>query len=343
MRIILVGFGVVGQSVAQVLLEKTGYLRKNYGVSPRVVAIVDSKGCAINPKGLDLAKALTAKETHGSVSSMPNYGVSGMTATEVIENIDAEIMVEMTPTNVETGEPGLTNIKSALKSGKHVVTSNKGPLALALPSLNELAIYNRVQLRFGGSVGAGTPILEFAKKCLLGNEILSVQGILNGTTNFILTAMTDRKIEFSEALKEARRYGYAETDPSNDIKGIDTACKLVIIANWVMEMPVTLSDVEIEGIENVTINDISRAMSKRCTIKLIGEINGKLSVAPKMIDWEHPLSGIRGVLNAITFRTSLAGDQTVIGMGAGGKVTSSAILSDIIDIAQTVRRVGDLV
>jgi homoserine dehydrogenase len=153
--------------------------------------------------------------------------------------------------------------------------------------------------------------------------------------------MADRKIDFSAALKEAQDLGYAETDPSNDIKGIDTASKLVIIANWVMGMPVTLSDVDIKGIEDVTVNDIEEARTKRCSIKLIGEINEKLSVAPRRIDWEHPLSGIRGALNAITFQTSLAGEQTVIGMGAGGKVTSSAILSDIIDIAQTIRRKGD--
>ncbi len=341
MRIILVGFGVVGKSIVQVLLENTSLLIRNYGVSPKVVAIVDSQGCALNPRGIDLKQALTVKENLGSISRMPKFGSPKMTSAEVVENTDAEIMIDTTPTNTQTGEPGLTNIKTALRTGKHVVTSNKGPLALALPSLTELALYNRVQLRFGGSVGAGTPILEFAKKCLLGNEILSAQGILNGTTNFILTSMTDRKIAFSDALKEAQERGYAETDPSNDIKGIDTACKLVIIANWVMGMPVTLPDVDIEGIENVTIDDISKAANKRCTIKLIGEINEGLRVTPRMIEWEHPLSGIRGALNAITFQTSLAGEQTVIGLGAGGRVTSSAILADIIDIAQIIRRKGD--
>jgi len=341
MRIILVGFGVVGKSIAQILLEKTSFFVKNYGVSPKIVAVVDSQGSTLNPRGIDLGQALSVKEASGSISHIPRFGIPGMTSAEVIENTDAEILVEVTPTNTETGEPGLTNIKTALRTGKHVVTSNKGPLALALPSLTELALYNRVQLRFGGSVGAGTPILEFAKKCLLGNEILSAQGILNGTTNFILTSMTDRKIAFHEALKEAQELGYAETDPSSDIRGIDTACKLVIIANWVMGMPVTLPDVDIEGIENVTLDDFSKASSKQCTIKLIGEINEGLSVIPKMIKWDTPLSGIRGALNAITFQTSLAGEQTVIGLGAGGRVTSSAILADIVDIAQTIRRKGD--
>lgn len=341
MRIILVGFGVVGKSIAEVILEKTKLLVKNYGISPKVVSIIDSQGCAMDPRGLDLKQALVVKKNLGTISRMPDLGIPKMTATEVIEKTDAEIMIDVVPTNIKTGEPGLTHIKTALRTGKHVVTANKGPLALALPSLTELAIYNRVQLRFGGAVGAGTPILEFAKKCLLGSEILSARGILNGTTNFILTAMADRKIDFSIALKEAQDLGYAETDPSNDVKGIDTASKLVIIANWVMGIPVTLSDVDIEGIEDVTVNDIEEAITERCNIKLIGEINENLSVAPRRIDWEHPLSGIRGALNAITFQTSLAGEQTVIGMGAGGKVTSSAILSDIIDIAQTIRREGD--
>ncbi|UCD73037.1 MAG: homoserine dehydrogenase, partial [Candidatus Bathyarchaeota archaeon] len=176
MRIILVGFGVVGRSIAEVILEKTNLLVKNYGISPKVVAIVDSQGCALDPRGLDLKQALVVKKDSGSISHMPDIGIPRMTATEVIENTDSEIMIDVVPTNTKTGEPGLTHIKTALRTGKHVVTANKGPLALALPSLTELAFYNRVQLRFGGAVGAGTPILEFAKKCLLGSEILSAKG-----------------------------------------------------------------------------------------------------------------------------------------------------------------------
>jgi homoserine dehydrogenase len=335
MRIILIGCGVVGQSFARLLIRREAELVRNYGFHPRVVAMVDRGGAAINPRGLNLEKMLALKGKEGTVAASRKYGRLDMSALEVMESVEAEVMVEATPTNIKDGEPGISHIKTAFKTGKHVVTTNKGPLALALPALTELADYNKVHLRFSGTVGAGTPVLELAKKCLLGDRIVSIRGILNGTTNYILTEMDEKHIAFPQALGKAQKLGYAETDPSMDIDGIDAACKLVILANWIMNKKVTLKDASIQGIRNVTLQDLEEAAKRNCTIKLIGSISDNLEIKPTEISRHNPLS-VGGVLNAVTFVSEFAGEETIIGRGAGGMETASAILRDLLDIRQNL-------
>jgi homoserine dehydrogenase len=255
-----------------------------------------------------------------------------MAALDVIESVEAEVVVEVTPVNIKNAEPALSHITKAFKTGKHVVTTNKGPLALAMPALTELADYNNVCFRFSGTVGGGTPILEFAKRCLAGDRILAMRGILNGTTNYILTEMSQSRITFQEALANAQKLGYAETEPSMDIDGFDAACKVVILANWIMNKKITLRDVDIAGIRNVSLQELDEASKRGNTIKLIGSIDDhKPSVKPTEIPRNNPLC-VSGVLNAITFFTEYAGEQTLIGKGAGGTETASAVLRDLLDI-----------
>ncbi len=335
MRMILVGCGVVGQSFARMLITREIELVRDYGFHPKVVAIVDSGGAAINSKGLDLKKMISLKTERGCVAANPEYGRLFMPPLDVIESVEAEILVETTPTNIKDAEPGLSHIKAAFRTGKHVVTTNKGPLALALPILTELAEYNKVYLRFSGTVGAGTPILNFAKNSLSGDRIVSIRGILNGTTNYILTEMDEKHVSFEQALQNAQKLGYAEADPSMDIDGLDAACKLVIMANWIMNKKVTLKDVRVEGIRKVTVTDLKKAFKKNCAVKLIGSVEGKLRVEPTEISRHHPLF-VGGVLNAVTFVSEFAGEQTIIGRGAGGMETASAILRDLLDIKQSL-------
>ncbi len=335
MRIILIGYGVVGQSLTRIFTQRETELIKNYGFHPRVVAIADRGGATVNPKGLDLEKTLALKAEKGTVALHHEHGHPNMGALSVIENVDAEAIVEATPTNIKDGEPGLSHIKAALKTGKHVVTTNKGPLALALPALTELADYNKVYLRFSGTVGGGTPVLDLAKRCLMGDRILSIRGILNGTTNYILTQMDEKHITFQKALNNAQKLGYAETDPSMDIDGIDPACKLVIMANWIMNKRVTLKNVSIQGIRNISLQDLEKAAKKDCAIKLIGSINENLKVAPTEISKHDPLC-VGGVLNAVTFVSEFAGEETIIGRGAGGMETASAILRDLLEIKKSL-------
>jgi homoserine dehydrogenase len=330
-RIVLIGYGVVGQSLTSILLRRHEETVRDYGFNPKIVAIVDRGGAAINAKGLDLERMLTLKKQKGTLSADPEFGHPKMSPLEAIENVEAEVVVEATPTNVKNGEPGLSHIKTAFRTGKHVVTTNKGPLALAFPTLTELANYNKVYLRFSGTVGGGTPVLELAKKCLAGDKILAIRGILNGTTNYILTEMAEKHITFQQALDSAQKLGYAETDPSMDIDGLDAACKVVIMANWIMNKKLTLKDADVEGIRGVTLEALEKAAKRGNTIKLLGSIDGNARVALTEVSRHDPLC-VGGVLNAVTFVSEFAGEETIIGRGAGGPETASAILRDLLDI-----------
>jgi homoserine dehydrogenase len=313
------------------LLRRRAETVKDYGFNPKIVAIADRGGVAINPKGLNLERMLALKKQKGTVATDAEFGHPQMSPLEAIETIEAEVVVEATSTNVKDAEPGLSHIKAAFKNGKHVVTTNKGPLALAFPALTELAAYNRVYLRFSGTVGGGTPVLELAKKCLAGDKIVAIRGILNGTTNYILTEMDEKHVSFEQALESAQKLGYAETDPSMDIDGIDPACKVVIMANWIMNKKITLKDVAVQGIRGVALEQLEKAAKRGNTIKLLGSIDGKPKVAPTEVSRHDPLC-VSGVLNAVTFVSEFAGEETIIGRGAGGPETASAVLRDLLDI-----------
>ncbi len=333
MRIVLVGFGVVGQSFAKLLLSRSADLYSQYGVKPRIVACVDNEGSTISPAGLDLERLLLAKKK-GTVGA---YGKNAgkFDPLHVIENVDAEVVIEATPTNLSTGEPGTSHIISAMRTGKHVISVNKGPLALAFPSLIELANYNDVMLRFSGTVGGGTPILEFAKRCLKGDRIVSFQGILNGTTNYILSKM-EEGLTYESALVDAKEKGYAEAVPSLDTDGFDAAAKLVIMANWVMGMKVTMKDVTRTGISRVKVSDVKSAQSRGNAIKLIAACDSRLlEVRPTEVSKKDPIC-VNGTLNAVTFSSEHSGQQTIIGRGAGGMETASAVLRDLIEIRDTI-------
>jgi homoserine dehydrogenase len=331
MRIILVGFGVVGKGVATILARRYAEKVKDYGVNPKIVAIADIDGAVINPRGLSPEKLEALKQTR-PISSDPEFGHPKMSALDVIESVEAEVVVEVTPVNIKNGEPALSHITKAFKTGKHVVTTNKGPLALAMPALTELADYNNVYLRFSGTVGGGTPMLEFAKRCLAGDNILAIHGVLNGTTNYILTEMSQNRVTFQEALTNAQKLGYAEREPSMDVDGFDTACKVVILANWILKKKITLKDVDRAGIRGVSLQALDEALKRGSTIKLIGSIDGEgATVKPVEIPKNNPLC-VSGVLNAVTFFTEFAGEQTLVGRGAGGIETASAVLRDLLDI-----------
>lgn len=336
MRLILCGFGVVGQSLAKLLESRSEDLYARFGLKPRIVGICDTKGSAVESAGLDLSKLLDVKKKYGTIkkySSIKN-NLSGI---DLIKNLDADVLVETTASNYKDAEPGMTHITESMKHGLHVISVNKGPLALAFPSLMELATYNQVLLRFSGTVGGGTPILDYAKNSLLGERIVSFEGILNGTTNYILTNMANG-MTFADALKDAKQKGYVEADESLDLDGLDAAAKLVILANWVMGLKVTLPDIKRTGIRNVSIDDVKNATKKNAAIKLIASCNKELVVSPTEISLDNPLC-VNGTLNAISFTSEHSGTQTIIGRGAGGIETASSILRDLLDIRQEISKI----
>ena len=333
MRIILCGFGVVAQSLAKLLESRTSDLYSKYGMKPRIVGVFDSKGSAHDNSGLDLKKLISAKKEFGSVRGY-NKSEKIISGLEMIENLDADVLIETTASNYKDAEPGMSHIINAMKKGLHVISVNKGPLALAFPSLMELATYNQVLLRFSGTVGGGTPILDYAKNSLRGERIISFQGILNGTTNYILTNMA-HGLSFNDALSDAKKKGYVEADESLDLDGLDAAAKLVILANWIMGLKVTMKDIEKIGIRELTSKDIEDAAKKSCSVKLIASCNDKLEVSPMQIKNDDPLC-VDGTLNAISFTSEHSGTQTIIGKGAGGMETASSILRDLLDIRKEI-------
>lgn len=322
----IIGFGSIGQGVARVLLMKKDYLNKE-GLDIKVVAITDSKGAAIDENGLDLEKCLAMKAEKGTVAEKK------MTGPEVVEQIDHDLVIEVTPTDVITGGAGLLNMQAAFEKGRDVVTSNKGPLTLRFKELNDSAEKNGCAFRYEATVGGAMPIINLTKEVMAGNEIESIKGIFNGTCNYILTRMLEEKSAYSEILTEAVDLGIAETDPTYDVEGIDTAGKIVILANTVFGMNKTINDVERTGITQITYEALEMSAKNGKTIKLIGEVkkNGQLTVSPRLVPIGHPLS-VSGTLNVASVQTDLAGEITVTGKGAGSIETASAILSDIISI-----------
>ena len=336
MRLILCGFGVVGQSLAKLLESRSEDLYARFGLKPRIVGVFDTKGSAVESAGLDLSKLINVKKKYGTIKKYSS-SKNNLSGVDLIKSLDADVLVETTASNYKDAEPGMTHITEAMKHGLHVISVNKGPLALAFPSLMELAIYNQVLLRFSGTVGGGTPILDYAKNSLLGERIVSFEGILNGTTNYILTNMANG-MSFKDALNDAKQKGYVEADESLDLDGLDAAAKLVILANWVMELKVTMPDIKRIGIRNVSADDIKNAAKKNCAVKLIASCNKELIVSPREISLDDPLC-VNGTLNAISFTSEHSGTQTIIGRGAGGVETASSIIRDLLDIRQEISKI----
>lgn len=334
MRLCVLGFGAVGQGLAKVVLMKHEELIEKYGIDLEITAISDRSGAAINPNGLDLQQALDTKEKTGKIKDYPEYGVSGVDGVDVLDTAEYDCLVEATPTNIDDGQPTQTHILKAMNDKKDVVTSNKGPLALNFKTLIETARENNVKFRFEASVGGTMPVINLARESLAGNNIHSVQGILNGTTNYILSRMANEGTEYEPTLKEAQELGIAETNPYQDVEGLDAACKIVIIANSLMGWDVTLDDVSREGISGISSNAVKLALKDGYLIKLVAEANdGKLRVAPMLVKQGSPFA-VNGTLNVITLKTDLSEDVTVVGVGAGSIETASAILSDIISIGK---------
>jgi homoserine dehydrogenase len=323
MRIAILGMGSVGRGILQALAGKQSGLI--------VTAVADSRSACINPEGLDLELVLENKAQNGFCGDL------SIGAVDVVRNAPYDILVEVTPTDAITGEPASTYIREAISRGCHVVTSNKGPVALHYHSLAILAREKKVSFRFEATVAGAIPIIHTLLHNLGGNNITSLYGVLNGTCNYILTRMAEEGLTYKQALDEARTLGYAEADPTYDVKGIDAAIKLVILANTVWKKNITLDDVDITGIDLLTEAALRLADEQDATIRLIGEIIPAQNIyrlCPRIISKDHPLV-VHGSLNAIIVRTDLAGDLVFVGKGAGSLETASAVIGDIFTIRDT--------
>ena len=317
-RCVILGYGFLGRRLAKELAQ-------NRVEGVKLVGIASSKGYIYREKGFkpgELPEAITKASDFREASSI-----------ELIDGRLADLLVELTPTNIRDGEPGLSHIRRAIEEGMDVVTANKGPIALAYEELTGLAEERGVMLLYEATVGGGIPLISLQKRCLMADELLEIKGILNGTTNYILSRMHFEGMTFDLALREAQMLGIAERDPSLDIDGIDTALKIVILANSLMNARRRLSDVKVKGVRKVTSEAVAAAKESGMAIKLIGTASEEeLSVAPRLIKLGDPLC-VHGTLNAVNFKLRILGNLTVIGEGAG-ESTVSALLNDIREVAR---------
>lgn len=317
LNIAIAGLGIVGAGVVRLLRQNAELIAARAG---QPVAIKAVSGRDKNKKrDCDLSSVDWIDDPR-KLASMPGIDV-------VIELIG--------------GAEGVARevAENALKAGKHLVTANKALLAAHGVALARMAESNKVQLSFEAAVAGGIPIIKTMREGLAGNRVVSVQGILNGTCNYILTRMGEAGLSFEEALREAQQRGYAEADPSADIDGHDTANKLALLAALAFGAEPDLASVQIEGIRRITPLDLQFAHDLDCRVKLLGvarltSAGLEQHVGPTLVPQTSPLAQIDGALNAVLVRGDFAGDLMLEGAGAGAEPTASAVVADIIDLAR---------
>jgi homoserine dehydrogenase len=312
-------------------------LAKKYDFHWSVVAISDIiKGSVYDEKGLDMKSVLELVKKGKKLDEYPK-GIKGLNSIDTIKKTNADTIIEVTYTDVKTGEPATTHIKTALNAGKNVVSTNKGPVVREVRTLLDLAKKKKVSYCFEGVVLAGTPAINLARFTLAGNKIKGFKGILNGTTNYILTKMGEG-MTYEYALKKAQELGYAEANPTADVEGFDAMGKVVILTNVILEKNITINDVDRKGITGITKKDIENAESEGKRWKLIGssEIQSdgsiKAKVWPEKLPLNDPLAGVSGATNALTYYTDELGAVTIVGPGAGRRETGFALLIDLLEI-----------
>ena len=337
-KLAIIGFGNVGQGFVQILRDQQDELARRFDLEYKIVAVSDLlKGSIYNPDGLSPAALLETVQASRSLETLEAAN-QGWDAQRTIAEADADILVELSYTDLKTGEPATSYIRQALEGGMHVVTTNKGPVALHYAELYNLARQKGVQIGIEGTVMSGTPAIRVGLDLLAGAGVSRVQGILNGTTNYILTRMADG-VPYADALAEAQSQGYAEADPTGDVEGFDAAGKVVILANVLMNANIRMEDVDRQGIIRLTPEDITDARAEKMCWKLIARVEKtedgvKASVRPTLIPLTDPLASVSGPTNAITYTTALLGDVTLIGPGAGRLATGYAILCDLLAFAR---------
>ena len=340
MNIGLIGFGGVGQALIRLLAKKKKYILKKYNIDIKVKYIVKSDGGIYKANGINLDEMLEFINKNKSIKEHILWK-DNLSINEIIKNNDIDTLVELTSTNIETGEPGLTHIKGALEGGLNVVTGNKGPIILKYKELKEIADKNSVELKVGCTTGGALPSINGGLYDVAGSEIEFIEGILNGTTNYILSKMSMEEVSYEEALIQAQKDGIAETNPSLDVLGYDTACKILILANVLMDANIKLEDIEVQGITGIKLETIKRARKENKKIKLIGRVYiednmVKAYVRPIEIKEDYPLYFVDYKNKGIYFKTDTLGYISIIGGASGTMNAAASILRDIILIKDKV-------
>lgn len=341
MRVAIIGYGGVGRAFVQLLYDKKNYLNEE-GLLIQVNYIIGKTGGIYNSKGIDLKDLIEYGESKRDISKYPSGGSNFVSFEKMLQNRDVDVVIELTPTNKETGEPAMTHIKKSLECGINVVTANKGPILLAYKELRTIAIKNSTILGIGCTTGGALPSINGGIIDLAGADILSIEGVLNGTSNFIINEMENSGCTYLDALKKAQQLGIAETDPSLDVEGWDTATKLIILVNVLMNEQKFLKDLSVDGITKITPEDVKQCLQEGKKYKLVGKAvkeNGEihLTVGLEKLDRTHPLYGVDGKNKAVRYISDVLGELTIIGGASGVIPAGASILRDLINIYRGYR------
>lgn len=337
-RIVLVGLGNLGRRFCDLLVQKSPHVEATYGLRLLLVGAADSRGSAYDYDGLDPAQVSAIKQAGGTVAEYTAAARSGLPAADLISYERADVLCEASPVNLSQGaEPGLTNIRTALTRGMHVVSPNKGPLVMAYKELNDMAARQRVELRFDGTVAGGLPALYLGQRDLRGAVVHRIEAIPNLATGYILELLGDG-LSWEKAKARARAEGVLEADPSFDLDGWDTAVKLVILVNAVMGSPARLEDVDRIGISGVGRADIREARAAGRVYRLLATAERRpdggadMRVSPTIMPTGHFLSTLGRKQMGVVYHTDIYGTIMAAIDEPTPLPSSATMLRDIIDI-----------
>ena len=319
----IAGFGGVGRATAELLLSRRARYREVHGADVRLVAVCGSRAGLAGPQGLE-AHQLTSLQ-------------QGLTGPEFIAQSQADILIEAGPTNFRTGGPGLAYIEAALSAGRDTIVISKGALVYRGPHLRQIARQTGALLKLSGAAAAALPTLDLLQTSLSGSSVLRLDGILNATTNVLLEAMTVRGLGFDAALAEAQANGIAEADPRNDIEGWDTACKLLLIANFGLGATLTMAEVSVDGLHSLTPAQIDDWRARGVVPKLVGSLTRekeRFRAEVKIMTFppDDPFARVSGKAKAIRIITDAMGETLAISDAAEPLATAAAALKDLEQI-----------
>jgi homoserine dehydrogenase len=335
----LIGFGNVGRSFARLLLRKEAELKERYDISFAITAIATGKhGAALDRQGLNIERALSIMETGQSLNTL----AAQPAPTELLEFIHtcgADVLFENSPVNYQTGQPAVDHLRTALECGMYAITANKGPVVHAYRTLTELARSKGRKFFFESTVMDGAPIFSLFRSTLPAARLLSFRGVLNSTTNLILTRM-EKGESFEEAVRYAQKVGVAETDPSGDIDGWDACVKVAALVTVLMDTPLKPADVDRQGIRQISMDDISRAKSSGKRWKLVCSARQttqgiQAKVAPELVGMDSPMFSVEGTTSIIQFETDVLGLLSVVESDPGPDTTAYGLLADFINAVRS--------
>ena len=338
-RFALLGFGNVGRAFVRLLQKKDSELRDQYQVTWSITAIATGRhGAALNHQGINPEQALKVAESGGSLASISaSPAPSDLCA--LIRQSGANVMFENSPVNYETGQPAIDHLRTALECGMHAITANKGPVVHAHAELTALAKTQGVRFFHEAAVMDGAPIFSLFRSALPGARLLALRGVLNSTTNLILTRMEGGE-SFDNAVRYAQQIGIAETDPSGDVDGWDAAVKVAALATVLMGTPLKPQDVQREGIRGITPVEIARAAAQGKRWKLVcsarrTEHGVEGQVMPEMVDHSSPMYSVSGTTSIVEFQTDVLGKLSVVETDPGPETTAYGLLADFLNAVRS--------